>query len=197
MRIPTLLIAFVLAAAGVLPGVAVASSASDRIIRDCETSSTGLLTGHYTKAQLRQALNSMQGDVSEYSGCADAIRQALLASETHHGAGGGGSGPGGGGGSTAPGGGSGTNGRGGSAFGGSASDPIAHIASPSGAPHVGSQAPVQLAGKAIEPGTVPALGHGGHTLPTPLIVFLVLLAGGALVATATTIGRRVVTRCGA
>jgi hypothetical protein len=200
MRIPTVLIAIVLAVAAALPATALASSASDRIIRDCETSTTGALRGHYTKAQLRDALKNMQGDVNEYSGCADAIRQALLASDSQHGSGGGGgngSGPGGGAGNGSGAlGGNGIGGGGGTGPGGG-SDPIAHMTGTPTAPHVGTKTPVQLAGRIVEPGTVPALGSGGHTLPTPLVVFLVLLAAGALAAVTTTIGRRVVTRRGA
>ena len=58
----------------------------------------------------------------------------------------------------------------------------------------GSKAPVTLDGSAVQPGAIPAIGRDAHSLPTPLLVFLVLLAVGALAPAATTIGRRVIAR---
>src|ERR1700744_194622 len=56
---------------------AMASSASTTIYRECESSS-GQLTGHFTRAQLQAALNGLPSEVSEYSDCQDLIQQALL-----------------------------------------------------------------------------------------------------------------------
>jgi len=189
MRRPIILIPILVAALACgLPATAAANATSDKIYADCEHSPTGALTGHYTTSQLQHALDNIPGDVQEYSACYDAIKQALLAG----GHGGTGSGPNGGGiGSNGGGAGSGANGVGtdGSAGGGSAGGY-------SGPMHVGTKAPVQLpgGGGAVRPGAVPSIGRDAHTLPTPLIAFLVLLAAGVLVPTSTTLGRRVIAR---
>jgi hypothetical protein len=189
-RLTTLIPILVAALACALPATAAADATSDRIYYDCEHSPTGALTGHYSHAQLRRALDNIPGDVQEYSGCYDAINQALLAG----GRSGGGSGPNGGGiGSSGGGAGSGPNsgalgtgadGNGAGAAGGY-----------SGPVHVGTKAPVQLpGGGVVRPGVVPSIGRDAHTLPTPLIAFLVLLAAGVLLPASTTLGRRVIAR---
>jgi hypothetical protein len=184
----TAILAMALALA--LPGAATASSADDRIYRDCEHSPTGYLTGSYTKAQLRDALRNIPSDVAEYSGCHDAIRQALL--DGGRGAGGaggtGGGGPGAGG----------IGANGGSGIGGAGTPGSAAGGAPgsgaTGPPATGSKAPVKLAGEAVEPGVVPSLGKDPSTLPTPLLVLLILLGAGVLALATTTLGRRVVAR---
>lgn len=190
MRRPTILIALLVAAlACTLPATAAAGSVSDRIYADCEHSPTGALTGHYTNAQLRQALKDMPGDVAEYSGCYDAINQAMLAGRNGGGAGGGLGGSGGlsGGGATGDGA-LGTNGgtAGGSNGAGGYGGPL----------HAGTKAPVQLpdGGGVVRPGAVPTIGRDAHTLPTPLIAFLALIAAALLLPATTTLGRRVVAR---
>ena len=167
---------------------AFANSADDRIINDCETSPTGALTGSYPKAQLNHTLHNLPGDVSEYTGCYDAIHQALLAS-AGSGKGGGNGATGGGGGGTGGGGTGGTNPGGGSgaAGGAGAATPVQNAPPPAGA-----ERPVKLAGAAIAPGTLPTIGKDSHRLPTALLVLLVLLAVAALVPAVLTIGRRVV-----
>jgi hypothetical protein len=174
-----------------LPAAAPASSANDRIYGDCEHSATGYLTGSYTKAQLRDALRHIPGDVAEYSGCYDAIRQALLAGgRGGTGAGGTGAGGTGGGGIGATGG----SGIGGAGTPGSAAGGAGGIGA-TGQPHAaGSKAPVKLAGEAVEPGVVPSFAKDPSTLPTPLLVFLILLGAGVLALTTTTLGRRVLAR---
>ncbi|MFL5817520.1 MAG: hypothetical protein ACJ76L_07955, partial [Conexibacter sp.] len=74
-----------------------ANAADDRIIGDCQNSPTGSLRGSYSQKQLNHARHNLPGDVREYTGCPDAIKQALLAS-AGGGDGGGGSGGSGGGG---------------------------------------------------------------------------------------------------
>jgi len=186
MRIPTTLttlIACVLLLA--LPAAtAWANAADDRIIGDCQNSPTGSLRGSYPQAQLNHALHNLPGDVREYTGCSDAIRQALLAS-----AGGGGSrGDGGSGGGGGPsGGGSGDDGGGSLTGGTAAGTPV-----PEAAPPAGAEQPVDVAGAEVTPGTLPEIGQDSHRLPTPLLVLLVLVGVAALVAAALTIGRRVV-----
>ncbi len=195
MRTPTILttlIACVLVLA--LPAASAwANAADDRIITDCQNSPTGSLRGSYPQAQLNHALHNLPGDVREYTGCSDAIRQALLAS-----AGGGGSGGGGGNGTNDGGGigsGDGTSGGDGSSGTGPAGEPAGGTAPvPDAQPPAGAEQPVDVAGAAVAPGALPEIGTSSHRLPTGLLVLLVLLAVAALVPAALTIGRRVVDR---
>jgi hypothetical protein len=194
MRTPTILttlIACVLLLA--LPASSAwANAADDRIIGDCQNSPTGSLRGSYPQKQLNHALHNLPGDVREYTGCSDAIRQALLAS-----AGGGDGGTGGG----DTDGGGGTSGTSGSSDGGSgtltgdtagAGAPV-----PDAAPPAGAEQPVDVAGAAVTPGMLPEIGQDSHRLPTPLLILLVLVGVAALAAAALTIGRRVVGHRGA
>jgi hypothetical protein len=65
-------------------GANASSGATDRIIRDCMSSPTGALRGTYTLQDLRAAANSLPGDIREYSGCPEAIQQAINASAVRH-----------------------------------------------------------------------------------------------------------------
>ena len=47
------------------------------VVADCNTHAR--LTGHYSIAQLRNALKTMPLDVGEYTNCPDVIQRALLA----------------------------------------------------------------------------------------------------------------------
>jgi hypothetical protein len=172
-----------------------ANGADDRIVQDCQHSVTGSLTGSYPKAQLNHALHNLPGDVREYSGCYDAIRQALLASAGANG-GNGGNGAGNGNGDGVDGAGGGIGGGGGSngAGGGAGGGAGAPGAIPDAQPPAGAEQPVDVAGATIAPGTLPEIGLDSHKLPTPLLVLLILLAATALVVAALTIGRRVVAR---
>lgn len=166
-----------------------ANNADNRIIQDCQNSETGALGGSYTKPQLRHALRNLPGDVLEYSGCYDQIRQAMLASsggETH---GSGNAGTGGiGGGDGSNGGGTGGTGDFGDGTGGTGS-----TGGPAPQPPAGAEAPVAVAGTTVAPGALPEIGRDAHRLPTALLVLLGLLGVAALAAAALTIGRRVVT----
>lgn len=166
-----------------------ANSSDDRIVKDCEHSATGALTGSYTKAQLNHALHNLPGDVNEYSGCYDAISQALLASAAGKGGGNGAGGNGGGSGGSGGGNGGVGDGAGGGGTGpsGVAGAPIPHTPPPPDA-----NRPLKLAGATIAPGTLPTIGRDSHHLPTALVVLLVLLGLAAAVPTSLTIGRRVV-----
>lgn len=73
-------------------GANASSSATDQIVRDCMTSPTGALRGTYTLQELNTAANNLPADVRDYSGCPDAIRQAINASIGRHTNGGGGGG---------------------------------------------------------------------------------------------------------
>ncbi|MDO8201858.1 hypothetical protein Q7L73_27095, partial [Conexibacter sp. CPCC 205762] len=90
----------------------------DTILRDCGRSSTGLLVGSYGNADLRKAARALRGDLSEYSGCYDAIQQQLRENRERGGGGGGTGGDGGAG----SGGGAGAGGSGGAGAGGAGSD---------------------------------------------------------------------------
>lgn len=164
-----------------------ANAADDRIIADCQHSPTGALTGSYPPKQLNHALHHLPGDIREYTGCSEAISQAVLASA---GAGGGNGGNGGGGGS----GGIGGTGSGGGDGAGGASTGGTDAAGPppSAPPPAGAERPLDVAGTAVAPGALPEIGRDSHRLPTSLLVLLVLLAAAALVPAALTIGRRVV-----
>jgi len=192
MRTPTILTTLIacvlLLAAPATP--AWGNAADDRIVADCTNSPTGALRGSYPQQQLRHALHNLAGDISEYTGCSDAIRQALLASV---GSGGNGSGGGNGGiGSGGAGGidGTGSDGGAGGLGGGGATSTAG--ATPEAPPPAGADRPLDVAGAAVAPGTLPELGRNAHRLPTPLLILLVLLGVGALVPAALTIGRRVV-----
>jgi hypothetical protein len=169
-----------------------AASVTDQIVHDCLHSPTGGLTGTYPRAALKQALHNLPGDAAEYSSCHDAIYQALLDSAANP-PGGGGGGTNGGNGTAGGGGGGlgGGTGAGGSGTTGSGSGGTVPVAVPR---NTGSRARVTLDGSAVQPGAIPAIGRDAHRLPTPLLVFLVLLGIGALAPAATTIGRRVIAR---
>jgi hypothetical protein len=172
-----------------------ANAADDRIITDCQNSPTGSLRGNYPQKQLNHALHNLPGDVREYTGCSDAIRQALLTSAGGGGNGGGNS-SGGGGGDNGSGG---TSGGIGSSSGGSGTSATGDTNAPvpDAAPPAGAERPVDVAGVVVTPGTLPEIGQDSHRLPTPLLILLVLVGVAALVAAALTIGRRVVGHRGA
>jgi hypothetical protein len=175
-----------------LPAAAAfANDADDRIIADCQSSPTGSLRGSYPQKQLNHAYHNLPGDIREYTGCPDAIRQAVLASAGGGGNGGGGTGGGGGGDGAGGFGGSGASGGG--AAGGSFGDGSDATAQPPSAPPpADADRPLDVAGTVVAPGALPEIGHDSHRLPTPLLVLLVLLGVAALVPAALTIGRRVV-----
>lgn len=184
-----------LLALAALPTPAAANAMDDRIARDCLTSETGRLRGKYTRAQLRHALRNLDGDVLEYSGCWDAINDALRSLSGGRSDGAGGSNAS----SSGATGGGGTSGgsdisAGGGATGGDAAGGGTPAAGdgPGAAAHSGSARPVQIAGTAIEPGRLPPLSSRAHTLPGPLIALLAVLGAAALVPAVLTIGRRVI-----
>ncbi|MGH2869391.1 MAG: hypothetical protein ACRDNK_17740 [Solirubrobacteraceae bacterium] len=75
-------------------GPALASDASNPVIKDCLTHRAGL-AGQYTVAQLNHALQIMSAEHKEYTNCPDVINRALLAAVGHGGKSGGGGGGGG------------------------------------------------------------------------------------------------------
>jgi hypothetical protein len=172
---------------------ATALASGSKVIRDC--TDDGVLEGHYSQRDLRDALASIPSDVDEYTNCRDVIRRAAFG-----GAGGGKGGGGGGGGGNA-----------GGEFGGfrgsSGADPL-QSASPNERAAVtqaakdGGQA-VQLTdehgkplgGALIRPSQVARrTGPGATDVPTPLLIAALLLSLGALAAAAPTLRQRVLPR---
>ncbi len=47
------------------------------VVQDCDRSTTNSLTGHYTVAQLQQALKTMPTTIAEYSNCEQVINAQL------------------------------------------------------------------------------------------------------------------------
>jgi hypothetical protein len=171
------ILAAVLALLGTTPALA---STRSKIIADC--SDDGVLQGHYTAAQLRDARKHLPSDVAEYTDCSDVLRKAELPTGS---------------GSTPP-----TTGTGSTppTFGGGVvvppttsgavpvptppvvpqtpQDQAALVASRSAPEH-----PVQVAGQNLLAGAAPLReGYRANGLPTSLVVALILLglAGTAL-----------------
>jgi hypothetical protein len=76
----------VAALAGTVP--AAQASTRSKIIADC--SDDGVLQGHYTPSQLRDARKHLPSDVAEYTDCPDVLRRAELGTGSSGGSGGGG-----------------------------------------------------------------------------------------------------------
>jgi len=217
MRIALLPLSLVVLALGLCAASASASTA-EQIIKDCSNSDTGLLKGSYSKADLRAARKLVRGDIAEYTGCADAINEALSQNGDNGNNGGNGSdggdgsdGTGGGTGGGDGSGGFGDTGSGGSLGGDGSSGGLGSGgtsggdgttgapttgagAAPAPTQQAGSGAPVAVGGEQITPGIPASFSSDQRALPTPLIVFLVLLAAGAIGFGAPTIGRRVLAR---
>jgi hypothetical protein len=71
--LPAILVA-VLALLGTVPSAQ--ASTRSKIIADC--SDDGVLQGHYTPSQLRDARKHLPSDVAEYTDCQDVLRRAEL-----------------------------------------------------------------------------------------------------------------------
>jgi hypothetical protein len=160
-----------------LPAAAWASS--DAVIKDC--TDDGVIQGHYSQQDYKNALNNLPTDVDEYTDCRDVIKRAQTG-----GTGGGSGGPG------APGGGP----SGGGPAGG---DPLAN-ATPAEraaltAAQGGSAKPVKIGGRFVQPGKLGFGGLGSPTsLPGSLIAVLVALGIAATAAGATYVRNRVIAR---
>jgi len=158
-----------------LPAAAWASGHA--VIKDC--TDDGVIQGHYSQKDYKDALNNLPTDVDEYTDCRDVIKRAQLG-----GTGGGSGGPG-------------TPGAGASPSGG---DPLAGAtaaerAAIGAARSGGATQPIRIGGKLVQPGR---LGFGGlgspTTLPGSLIAVLVALGIAAAAAAATYVRNRVIAR---
>ena len=157
---------------------AAAWGSGDAVIKDC--TDDGVIQGHYSQQDYKNALNNLPTDVDEYTDCRDVIKRA----QTGTGGGSGGpGGPGGTGSGTPPGG-----------------DPLASASPAERAALAKAQAggaskPVRIGGKLVQPGK---LGFGGlgspTTLPASLIAVLVALGIAATAAGATYVRNRVIAR---
>ncbi|MDQ6807418.1 MAG: hypothetical protein M3065_21255 [Actinomycetota bacterium] len=160
------------------------------VYKDCENN--GQLTGHYSQAQLKAALNQLPAQVSEYSACADVIKQTLVRASSQSGGHGANSkgpitGAGGGRGGNGGSGGSGNTATGGDHGGKGGTSP----ANSAGTGSNGTGA-VSLGGSNVRPGST---GSGASSsLPAAGIVVLILLALTAVSGGAVAIRRRVVAR---
>ncbi|MDP9378152.1 MAG: hypothetical protein M3P40_11385 [Actinomycetota bacterium] len=167
----------------------------ERILRDCQDD--GALQGDYAATQLRDALRNIPTDIDQYYDCRDVIQAAIFSP----GQGGSGGSPDGGGGQGAGtgigvgevGGLGGSSGAGG--FGLGRRGPLL---TPSGPEEQQVLDQAQLAPpEGIELGGRPlVVGSAGiemamHSLPTPLLVALALLAAGALAAAVPSLRNRV------
>jgi hypothetical protein len=169
------------------PATALAST-RDNIFRDCQD---GHIDGHYTQKQYADALANVPTDVDEYTDCRDVIRRAQLGAAGGGRAGGTKGGPPTGG----PTGGAGT-----------PSPPAAANADPlsTASPHeraavertrAAKSSPVQIAGRIINP--TPLGYRGGNSfssIPTPLLVVLLLIGAAAVAAGGIWLRARVLAR---
>lgn len=159
---------------------------TDELHRECQT---GVVVGDYTQKQFSEALRAIQADLDQYTDCRDVLRRAQLAAASNGSS------------KTAVAGSAraGAAGRGatGDADGaarrllpsGNASQVLTH-ASPAerdavrSASQAGGNTPVIVGGKPIYPDASSTLGGVANTIPTPLVVALLMLgfgtaAGGA------------------
>jgi len=157
-----------------LPAAAWASG--DAVIKDC--TDDGVIQGHYSQQDYKDALANLPTDVDEYTDCRDVIKRAQTG-------GGSSGGPG------APG------GTGGTPTGG---DPLASAtaserAAVAKAQASGASAPVKVGGKLVQPGKLGFGGLGSPTkLPASLIAVLVAIGIAAVAAGAQYVRNRVIAR---
>ena len=146
------------------------------VIKDC--TDDGVIQGHYSQQDYKDALANLPTDVDEYTDCRDVIKRAQTG-------GGGSGGPG------APG------GTGGTPTGG---DPLASAtaserAAVAKAQASGASAPVKVGGKLVQPGKLGFGGLGSPTkLPASLIAVLVAIGIAAVAAGAQYVRNRVIAR---
>jgi hypothetical protein len=146
------------------------------VIKDC--TDDGVIQGHYSQQDYKNALANLPTDVDEYTDCRDVIKRA----QTGGGAGGPGA-PGGTGGGTPTGG-----------------DPLASAtpaerAALAKAQAGGASKPVVVGGKLVQPGKLGFGGLGSPTkLPPALVAVLIALGIAATTAGATYVRNRVIAR---
>jgi hypothetical protein len=194
-------------AAVLLPAPAALASPA-AVIRDCQD---GSINGDYSARDYSQALRDIPTDVDEYTDCRDVIRRAQLGAAGGTGAGGGGAGggagagAGGGAGAGAGGSGAGTGAGGAGAGAGGRTPSVERVladASPEDRAAVreaiasaGGSAPVEVAGEAVDTSKIAqGVSASSSSLPTPVLVALVLLGLTALAGSARVLATRVLGR---
>jgi hypothetical protein len=185
-----------------MPAVAQADGGVTALLK--EACNNERVTGHYTQAQYKKALDSLATDSDEYTACREVLERARLAAlstpKKRQGGNGGGSTGAGGGGSTG----------GGSTGGGSGSSSSGSSGSSGGDPLAGATADqkkalasagktakaVDVGGQLVKPGSIGLgeLAGSGHDVPTTLVVLIGLLAAGALGAGGWWLWSRVLAR---
>ena len=175
-RVCTLL-AIVIAVCLAAPSGALASG--KQVIRDC--TDDGQLSRGYSQQDYRDALANLPTDVDEYTDCRDVIRHAQL---------------GGAGGSDNNG-----NGSGGGGFGGSGGGPTATPNSPQEQSDIAKaragsdSSPITVGGRTVTPGASRFTSSDVHnSLPTPILVALIMLGAGAVAGGGWAARRRVFPR---
>lgn len=156
--------------------VPAAAHASGRaVIRDC--TDDGQLSKSYSQKDYRDALAHLPTDVDEYTDCRDVIRKAQL---------GGAAGGGGNGGPGAPGGGSG----GGNATPNGPAEKAALAKA-----QKGGGAPIHIGDRTVTPGSSRFTSADvRNSMPTSLLVVLIMLGAGVLAAGVVTARNRVIGR---
>jgi hypothetical protein len=173
-----------------------------QIWRDCVLDSK--LDGHYTLAQLREARSHPPADGLEYTDCTDILARAIAAKTSSSSSGGNSGGSSGGGGTVggAGGGGGGSSSGGGSGRGGTGDSAPAAPLTPStpadqkalSEAAINGSNVVKIDGKPVMPGGQSQLAAdvGRNSLPTTLIIVLILLGLAAILGGGRQIRDRVV-----
>jgi hypothetical protein len=155
-----------------------AQSVRSRILRECQD---GRLTGDYTAEQIRDARKNIPDDIDQYSDCRDVLSRALQS--VVGGSGSDGAGGGGGGGAGGAGGGDAGGGGGGALLTPATDDDRRALEE---ATARGGE-PVEVGGRPITPGAAGVAAR--NSVPSTLIVVLVLLAAMAAVGSAPFVRR--------
>jgi len=178
MRRACALLAILITVCLAAPSGAFASGKS--VIRDC--TDDGKLSRDYTQKEYRDALANLPTDVDEYTDCRDVIRHAQLGT-----AGGDGNNSSGGGGGTG--------------FGGSGGGPTATPGSSKEQSDIakarsGSDtSPIEVGGRTVTPGAGRFTSSDVHnSLPTPILVALIMLGAGSIAGGGWAARRRVFPR---
>ena len=176
------LLAITAVAVAALAGTVPAAQASTRskIIADC--SDDGVLQGHYTPSELRDARKHLPSDVAEYTDCPDVLRRAELDT-----GGGSGNGPGGATGGLPPSGGVPAPGL--PAVPAGPETPADHAAL-AGAQQAPGR-PVKVGGQNLLAGAAPLReGYRANGLPASLVIALILLGLAGLALSIPPVRRR-------
>jgi hypothetical protein len=186
-----------------MPAVAQADGSVTSLLR--EACNNERVTGHYTQAQYKKALDSLATDSDEYTACREVLQRGRLAAlstpKKQQGGNGAGASTGAGGGGSTGGGstGGGSGSSSGASSGSAGGDPLANATADQRKAVVdaGKTAKaVDVGGQLVKPGSIGLgeLAGSGHDVPTTLVVLIGLLAAGALGAGGWWLWSRVLAR---